>query len=153
MASNGKTSAAKRLQSELHDLIMADLDGVSAYPQDDNLFHWVGTVDGVPDTPYEGTSFQLLLKFPDDYPYQPPTVSFITPCFHPNVDVHGTICLDILQEKWSPVQSASSVLLSIQTLLNDPNNASPLNAAAAQLWDDKEEFRKAVIRFQPASTA
>ncbi len=58
---------------------------------------------------------------------------FETSCFHPNVDQHGNICLDILKEKWSAAYSVRTVLLSIQSLLGEPNNDSPLNAYAAKV--------------------
>lgn len=148
-----KAAAAQRLQKELQELIMSDADGISAFPDDDDLFNWIGTVQGVASTPYEGLEFQLRLKFPDNYPYQAPDVTFITPCFHPNIDVHGAICLDILKEKWSAVHSVSSILLSIQNLLNDPNNSSPLNPSAAQLWGNKDEYRKSVLRTYQAPSS
>ena len=47
-----------------------------------------------------GLSYQLTLVFPHNYPCSPPTIKFVTPCFHPNVDLHGNICLDILQVRW-----------------------------------------------------
>eukprot|EP00796_Vickermania_ingenoplastis_P003879 gene3879-2751_t len=138
----GAGAAAQRLQKELKELIMSDVDGISAFPDNDDLFNWIGTVQGVEGTPYEDLEFQLRLKFSDNYPYQPPEVTFITPCFHPNIDVHGAICVDILKEKWSPVQSASSILLSIQNLLNDPFNDSALNTTAADMWGKGPEYRK-----------
>lgn len=71
--------------------------GVSAFPEGDNIFSWVGTIKGSSGTVYEGLSYKLCLKFPTDYPFKPPTVKFDPPCFHPNVDQYGNICLDILQ--------------------------------------------------------
>ena len=68
-----------------------------------------------------------------DYPFKSPSVRFETACFHPNVDQHGNICLDILKEKWSAAYSVRTVLLSIQSLLGEPNNDSPLNAYAAKV--------------------
>jgi len=94
---------------------------------------------------YAGLDFKLSIEFGPTYPLVAPTVRFDTPCFHPNVDQSGNICLDILKEKWSPVQTVSSVLLSIQALLGEPNNDSPYNAHAADLWDRPEEFYKAMI--------
>ena len=91
---------------------------------------------------YEGLTYKLSLAFPNDYPFKAPTVKFETPCFHPNVDQFGNICLDILKEKWSSVYDVRAVLLSIQSLLGEPNNASPLNAQAAQMWDNQEEYKK-----------
>jgi len=69
-----------------------------------------------------------------DYPFKAPSVRFETACFHPNVDQHGNICLDILKEKWSAAYSVRTVLLSIQSLLGEPNNDSPLNAYAAKVY-------------------
>ena len=91
---------------------------------------------------YEGLTYKLSLAFPNDYPFKSPTVKFKTPCFHPNVDQFGNICLDILKEKWSAVYNVRTILLSIQSLLGEPNNQSPLNAQAAQLWENQEEYKK-----------
>ena len=66
---------------------------------------------------YDGLKYKLSLEFPNGYPYNPPTVKFVTPCFHPNVDQHGNICLDILKEKWSALYDVRTILISIQSLL------------------------------------
>jgi ubiquitin-conjugating enzyme E2 C len=129
-----KNTAAQRLQKELMDLMSSAVEGISAFPDNDNLFHWIGTIQGAPNTAYDGLEFELSLKFSANYPFEPPVVTFNTPCFHPNVDTHGGICLDILKENWSAVYTASQVLLCIQSLLDNPNNASPLNPQAATLW-------------------
>ena len=71
--------------------------GISAFPEGDNIFSWIGTIKGSNATVYEGLSYKLTLKFPTDYPFKPPVVKFDTLCFHPNVDQFGNICLDILQ--------------------------------------------------------
>ena len=140
-----KSTAGARLQKELMDLMMSGVEGISAFPENDNLFSWLGTIKAPDNTVYEGIDYRVAIRFPAQYPFEPPTVHFVTPCFHPNVDLqHGAICLDILKENWSAVYTASQVLLSIQSLLDNPNNASPLNLVAAQLWANKDEFRKAV---------
>jgi ubiquitin-conjugating enzyme E2 C len=103
---------------------------------------------------YEGHVYKLSLKFPSNYPYAPPTVKFETPCFHPNVDQFGNICLDVLKEEWSAVYNVKSVLLSIQSLLGDPNNDSPLNGYAAALWDNQQEYARVLAaKYAEASTA
>jgi ubiquitin-conjugating enzyme E2 C len=66
---------------------------------------------------YEGLTYKLSLEFPHSYPYSAPVVKFITPCFHPNVDTQGNICLDILKEKWSALYDVRTILLSLQSLL------------------------------------
>uniref|UniRef100_A0A8C2WQB3 Ubiquitin-conjugating enzyme E2 C n=1 Tax=Cyclopterus lumpus TaxID=8103 RepID=A0A8C2WQB3_CYCLU len=115
--------------------------GISAFPESDNLFKWIGTIDGANGTVYEGLRYRLSLEFPAGYPYQAPRVKFVTSCFHPNVDGQGFICLDILKDKWSALYDVRSILLSIQSLLGEPNNESPLNTTAAELWDDQEAFK------------
>uniref|UniRef100_A0A061QXL1 Ubiquitin-conjugating enzyme E2 C n=1 Tax=Tetraselmis sp. GSL018 TaxID=582737 RepID=A0A061QXL1_9CHLO len=135
-------SVAKRLQSELMNLMTSADEGISAFPDGDNIFSWVGTLHGVKGTVYEGLSYKLSLKFPTDYPFKPPTVRFETPCFHPNVDQYGNICLDILKERWSAAYSVKTLLVSLQSLLGEPNNDSPLNGYAAKLWDNQEEYKK-----------
>ena len=102
----------------------------------------MGTLTGAEGTVYAGLTYKLSLSFPSDYPYTAPTIKFVTPCFHPNVDNHGNICLDILKEKWSAAYSVETILVSLRSLLGEPNNDSPLNGYAAQLWDNQEEYRE-----------
>uniref|UniRef100_A0A8C5ELC6 Ubiquitin-conjugating enzyme E2 C n=1 Tax=Gouania willdenowi TaxID=441366 RepID=A0A8C5ELC6_GOUWI len=135
-SSSTRGSVSKRLQQELMTLMMSGDKGISAFPESDNLFRWIGTIDGAQGTVYEGLRFRLTLDFPPGYPYSAPRVSFLSPCFHPNVDENGSICLDILKERWSASYDVRCVLLSVQSLLSEPNNESPLNSAAAELWKD-----------------
>ncbi|KAJ3140926.1 Ubiquitin-conjugating enzyme E2 11 [Physocladia obscura] len=106
MSSNSTSASAnvsggavtKRLQSELMQLMMSNTQGVSAFPDADNLLFWAATIEGPSGTVYEGLSYKLSMKFPLNYPYAAPTIRFETPIFHPNVDLAtGTICLDILK--------------------------------------------------------
>ena len=127
--------ASARLRREVMELSTSSLDGVSAFPEGDDLFTWLCCIDGPAGTPYEGIAWRLSLQFPPTYPYRPPRASFLVGCYHPNVALHsGAICLDILQTQWSAVMSAGSVLLSLQSLLGNPNPSSPLNADAATAW-------------------
>ncbi|KZT03528.1 uncharacterized protein LAESUDRAFT_729114 [Laetiporus sulphureus 93-53] len=141
-------SVTKRLSSELMTLMMSSSPGISAFPKSDaNLFEWAGTIEGAAGTVYSGLTFKISISFPPSYPYAAPTIKFDTPCFHPNVDINGgSICLDILQDKWSAVYSVQTILLSLQSLLGEPNNASPLNPDAANLWDKPEEFKAQLMR-------
>eukprot|EP00250_Pteridium_aquilinum_P008957 c18339_g1_i1 orf=322-879(-) len=139
-------SVARRLQSELMALMTCGDPGVSAFPEGDNIFSWVGTIKGSAGTVYDGLSYKLSLRFPPEYPFKSPTVKFDTPCFHPNVDQYGNICLDILQDKWSSAYDVRTILLSIQSLLGEPNNDSPLNSYAAALWVNQEEYRKVMLK-------
>lgn len=129
------------LQKELMTLMTSTEKGVSAFPDGENLFKWVGTITGPKDTVryqfekffpltfidiimkqlilqvYAGLTYKLSLEFPHSYPYSAPVVRFATPCFHPNVDTAGNICLDILKDKWSALYDVRTILLSIQSLL------------------------------------
>jgi ubiquitin-conjugating enzyme E2 C len=136
------------LQNELLTLMLNPTPGISAFPDspESSLLAWTATISGPPDTPYNNLSFKLSFVFPTNYPYSPPVVLFKTPIYHPNVDFSGRICLDIRKEKWSAVLNVGAVLVSLQSLLGEPNNASPLNGQAAELWDsDPVEYKRQVL--------
>ncbi|CAG9465546.1 unnamed protein product [Pedinophyceae sp. YPF-701] len=143
-------AVSRRLQQELMQLMMSGEKGLSAFPCGDNIMDWTGTIEGAEGTPYAGQKYKLELQFSAEYPFKPPNVRFATPCYHPNVDwASGTICLDILRDQstggqWSAAYSVKTVLVSIQSLLGDPNPASPLNAEAARLWDNVEDYTRVV---------
>ncbi|KAH9483829.1 Ubiquitin-conjugating enzyme E2 11 [Psilocybe cubensis] len=150
----GAGSVAKRLSNELMTLMMSSSPGISAFPKHDgNLFEWVGTIEGPSETIYAGLTFKISISFPPNYPYVAPTIKFDTPCYHPNVDISGgAICLDILQDKWSAVYSVQTILLSLQSLLGEPNNDSPLNSDAASLWDEPAVFKTQLMKhYRPVS--
>ena len=96
------------------------------------------------DTPFEDGTFKLILTFDESYPTKPPTVKFLSRMFHPNVYANGELCLDILQNRWSPTYDVAAILTSIQSLLHDPNPNSPANAEAAQLY--RENMKEYVRR-------
>ena len=116
------TDQITSLQTELRQLMLSPSPGVSAFPSSpENLLNWTATIAGPSGTPYANLTFKLSFQFPANYPYAPPTVLFKTPIYHPNVDFSGRICLDILKDKWSAVYNVQSVLLSLQSLLGEPN--------------------------------
>ena len=89
---------------------------------------------GPPDSPYQGGVFFLNINFPPDYPFKPPKVTFTTKIYHPNVNSNGSICLDILNAQWSPALTTSKVILSICSLLTDPNPDDPLVPEIARIY-------------------
>ncbi len=106
---------------------------------------WQAVIFGPEDTPWEGGTFQLMLEFNEEYPNKPPKVRFVTKMFHPNIYNDGQICLDILQNQWSPIYDISAILTSIQSLLCDPNPNSPANSEAAGLFQsNKREYDRRV---------
>lgn len=117
----------KRLKKELLDISKStDMDNISMGTVNDNLYHWEATIFGLTDCPYEGGVFKLDIIFPNDYPYKPPKIKFLTKIYHPNISPDGKICIDILNDNWSSVLTISKAILSICSLLNDPNPNDPL---------------------------
>uniref|UniRef100_A0A672HHZ0 E2 ubiquitin-conjugating enzyme n=1 Tax=Salarias fasciatus TaxID=181472 RepID=A0A672HHZ0_SALFA len=119
--------------------------GVSGAPSENNIMVWNAVIFGPEGTPFEDGTFKLTIEFTEEYPNKPPTVRFVSKMFHPNVYADGSICLDILQNRWSPTYDVSSILTSIQSLLDEPNPNSPANSQAAQLYqENKREYEKRV---------
>uniref|UniRef100_A0A9I9CMN0 UBC core domain-containing protein n=5 Tax=rosids TaxID=71275 RepID=A0A9I9CMN0_CUCME len=126
--------ASKRILKELKDLQRDPPTSCSAGPVAEDMFHWQATIMGPPDSPYAGGVFLVTIHFPPDYPFKPPKVAFRTKVFHPNINSNGSICLDILKEQWSPALTISKVLLSICSLLTDPNPDDPLVPEIAHMY-------------------
>ena len=131
----------KRIQKELQDLRKDSPLNCSAGPIGDDIFRWEGIIVGPDDTPYAGGIFDMKILFPVDYPFKPPTVTFSTKIYHPNINHAGGICLDILKTQWSPALTISKVLLSVCSMLSDPNPDDPLMPEiATQYKVDREEY-------------
>jgi len=108
---------------------------------DTDLFNWQGTIIGPSETPYEGGIFKIIINFPTDYPFKAPKVKFDTKVYHPNVNSSGQICLDVLKDQWSPALTIPKVLLSICSLLSDPNPSDPLVPDIAILYvKDRKKY-------------
>ncbi|CAK5087158.1 unnamed protein product [Meloidogyne enterolobii] len=73
----------------------------------EDLWNWQATITGPPNSPYQGGVFYLKINFPQEYPFKPPKISFKTQIYHPNINNEGCICLDILQNKWTPALTIS----------------------------------------------
>ncbi|XP_051506528.1 ubiquitin-conjugating enzyme E2 D2-like isoform X1 [Myxocyprinus asiaticus] len=128
---------------ELTDLGRDPPAQCSAGPVGDDLFHWQATIMGPNDSPYQGGVFFLTIHFPTDYPFKPPKVAFTTRIYHPNINSNGSICLDILRSQWSPALTISKVLLSICSLLCDPNPDDPLVPEIARIYKtDNEKYNR-----------
>lgn len=134
-------STFQRLNKELLDIKNNPPCNCSAGLIEDDIFHWQATIIGPEDTPYYGGVFELRIDFPQDYPFKPPNIIFMTKIYHCNINSNGNICLDILKEQWSPALTISKVLLSICSLMNDQNPNDPLTPEAADMYiNDKEQF-------------
>ncbi|KAG2176815.1 hypothetical protein INT44_007479 [Umbelopsis vinacea] len=149
------------LRRQLRDLTKSPVEGFSAgLINDDNIYEWEVLVIGTPDTIYEGGFFKAHLIFPSTYPMMPPTMKFVSDMYHPNVYPDGTVCISILHppgddkygyekasERWSPVHTVETILISVISMLSSPNDESPANIEAAKEWrEDYPTFKKKVQR-------
>ncbi|PWZ01880.1 putative ubiquitin-conjugating enzyme E2 [Testicularia cyperi] len=116
----------------------ANPDLVELRPWDvegEDLTEWMAVIRGPEGGNYAGGTFELTIQIPQGYPTKPPSMSFKTRIFHPNVSwKNGEICLDILQAQWSPAWTLSSACTAILALLDAPEPDSPLNVDAANLF-------------------
>ena len=119
--------ALSRIKNELKEIRRDPNNLFNAAPlSEDNLFKWEAKIVGPSSTPYEGGIFRVAIKFPENYPFEPPKFTFITKIYHPNISGRGQICLDILKNNWTPVLTVPKLLLSICSLLCDPNPDDPM---------------------------
>ena len=139
------SSARRRLVRDFKRLQADPPAGVTAAPDDANILVWQAVIFGPDDTPWEGGTFRLEMNFSEDYPNKSPLVRFASQMFHPNIYADGQICLDILQNNWSPIYDVAAILTSIQSLLCDPNPNSPANSEAARLYsENRAEYERRV---------
>ncbi|CDO72271.1 hypothetical protein BN946_scf184970.g123 [Trametes cinnabarina] len=123
----------RRVNKEIADCKNDKSSKITIDLVDDNPFHLIGAFDGPEDTPYEGGRFQVDIVIPDNYPFQPVKMKFITKVYHPNISsASGAICLDILKDAWSPVLTLKSTLISLQSLLCSPEPRDPQDAEVAK---------------------
>ena len=123
----------KRLKQEIKDLLETPIPNCSAGPTND-ITQWTGVIIGPEGTPYYNGVFNLNISFPSEYPFKPPTIYFKTHIYHCNISENGSICLDILKYNWSPALSIGKVLISICSLLAEPNPNDPLVPHIASLY-------------------
>ncbi|KAH8378823.1 hypothetical protein KR009_001665 [Drosophila setifemur] len=152
------SSAVRALAMEYKSLQEEPVEGFRVkLINDDNLFEWEVAIFGPPDTLYQGGYFKAHMKFPHDYPYSPPSIRFLTKVWHPNVYENGDLCISILHppvddpqsgelpcERWNPTQNVRTILLSVISLLNEPNTFSPANVDASVMyrrWRDSQDFQ------------
>ncbi|TXT10228.1 uncharacterized protein COLE_04162 [Cutaneotrichosporon oleaginosum] len=122
----GTLMATKRIRKEISDLARENLGAIKLAPNESNIFQWRATIPGPAGSPYEGGLFDVDIRVPEDYPFSPPHVQFVTKVYHCNVSPQGSICKSLLKSAWSPALSLYKVILSLSSLLTDPNPADPL---------------------------
>jgi len=80
---------------------------------------------------YRAGKFTFSFKIGQNYPHEPPKVKCINKVYHPNIDLEGNVCLNILREDWKPVLTINAVVYGLQYLFLEPNPEDPLNREAA----------------------
>jgi len=152
------TQASARLQKELKDLTKNPVGGFKVELGESNsLFEWTVYIAGPQGTPYEGGIFKGLMTFPPDYPNSPPSLKFHSDFWHPNVYNDGRVCISILhvpdpmnteerpEECWRPIQTVESILVSVCSMISDPNFSSPANVdASVELRKNADAYKKRV---------
>ncbi|KAJ3257178.1 hypothetical protein HK103_004876 [Boothiomyces macroporosus] len=153
--------AEKTLAKQFKELSTHPVPGFNVELKNDNIFEWQVGIIGPPDTIYQGGYFLATLKFPEDFPFNPPTFTFNSDFFHPNVYTDGKLCISILhppgddplsgekaEERWNPTQSVESILLSVVSLINDPNCSSPANVDAGVMYRKDRDQYNAIVKKQ-----
>ena len=142
------SSAKRRILKELKDFSKDPPSNCSAGPEKNDLYKWKASIVGPSACPYQGGIFFLEINFPIDYPFKPPKIKFTTKIYHPNINSAGAICLDILKDQWSPALTIAKVLLSICSLLTDPNPDDPLVPDIAHLYkSDKKSYEQTAAQW------
>ena len=140
------TKARKRVLADYKYYQRNPPSGITCRIHEDNMLIWDACIIGPEDTPWEGGTFFLRIEISEQYPETAPSIRFVNHLFHPNIYVDGHICLDILQNRWTPQYNIVTVLLSIQSLLNDPNPLSPANQAASSMYSNHREMYYMKVR-------
>ncbi|KAF5274109.1 hypothetical protein FQR65_LT04507 [Abscondita terminalis] len=142
----------QRLLKELAKISQAPPKGIALSAKDDKLNVFEANILGPENTPYENGRFYLELLVPENYPFSPPSIKFLTKVYHPNIDDNGRICLDLMKMppkgSWKPTIGLEGMLIAIRMLLESPNPDDPLMTNIAEEFkNNKEEFIKKARAF------
>ena len=149
----------RRLQSELKQIIKDPNYHYSIYPNENDFYKWNFIMIGPEDTLFEGGIFEGYMLFKNDYPNKAPDVVVTSKIFHPNIYKNGKVCMSILHDgrdmygyendsiRWNPTQGVNSIMMSLISILSDPNTESPANIDASKMYENNlEEYKKIVMK-------
>ncbi|MCO5584926.1 hypothetical protein L7F22_038858 [Adiantum nelumboides] len=135
-----KTSPAQlRVQKDLTEMELPNTMKTD-FPDPADVLNFNLTIE--PDEGmYKAGSFKFTFAVNNNYPHEPPKVKCVQKIYHPNVDLEGNVCLNILREDWKPVLNLNSIMVGLQYLFLEPNADDPLNKEAADdLRKDRSQF-------------
>ncbi|KAG8930371.1 NEDD8-conjugating protein ubc12 [Tulasnella sp. 419] len=139
-----KTSAAQiRVQKDVTEFTLPPTMKTT-YEDPADLLNFTLTI--TPDEGmYQGGEFNFSFHINNNYPHEPPKVKCIPKIYHPNVDLDGNVCLNILREDWKPVLNLATVMFGLHYLFLEPNPDDPLNKEAAEdLRRNRDQFQQNV---------
>lgn len=136
-----------RIQNEICKLCAKNFQvtNINGNPRDLEI-----KINGPDDTPFFGNNYIIRIGIPQEYPFKSPSIGFVTRIFHPNIDeISGTVCLDVLNQVWSPLYDLSNILEAfLPQLLAYPNPLDPLNTEAAHMFiNDRKRFNEIVQEY------
>ncbi|RKU49630.1 NEDD8-conjugating protein ubc12 [Coniochaeta pulveracea] len=137
------TAAQLRVQKDLSELSLGTTMRTE-FPDPDNILSFILHIE--PDEGmYKGGHFSFTFNLSSNYPHEPPKVLCQQKIYHPNIDLEGKVCLNILREDWKPVLNLNAVIVGLQFLFLEPNASDPLNKEAAEdLRAYREGFKRNV---------
>ncbi|KAJ5818059.1 ubiquitin-conjugating enzyme/RWD-like protein [Penicillium riverlandense] len=137
------TAAQLRVQRDLQELTLGSTMKMS-FPNPDDILNFTLTIE--PDEGmYKGGVFHFSFAVNQNFPHDPPKVKCTQKIYHPNIDLEGNVCLNILREDWKPVLNLNAVIVGMQFLFLEPNASDPLNKEAADdLRTNRDTFKRNV---------
>jgi len=149
--------ALKRLNIEYKQYLKDPSSYYSININENNMLNWKVLIFGPSETIYESGVYECEFNFSRDYPNKPPEFKFITNIPHPNIYPDGKVCISILHdgvdefnyedisERWNPSHSVNSIIMSVISMLSNPNLESPANVDIAVLYRDNYDKYKKII--------
>ncbi|TVY37555.1 NEDD8-conjugating enzyme [Lachnellula subtilissima] len=137
------TAAQLRVQKDLSELELPRTMK-TVFKDPDDVLNFELTIE--PDEGmYKGGQFHFTFEISQEFPHQAPKVLCKEKIYHPNIDLQGKVCLNILREDWKPVLNIQAVIVGLQFLFLEPNASDPLNKEAAEdLRSNREGFKRNV---------
>jgi ubiquitin-protein ligase len=113
-------------------------------PSETDITTWHVTIIGAKNTPYSNGKFNIQFQFPEEYPFRPPFIRYLTQIYHPNVKSDtGEICASLINDEWGPTLNVRTCIDIVKNMMKDPSSDNPLEESIAVILRDKpSEFEK-----------